>query len=134
MWNEMYSTCTKNKRPSGQSIRAFLSLAESFCSQLNLHHAIEERHLFPELAVKMPEFRKDLVGQHREIHNGLDKMDQYVKMCRTGEKELQLTHLKMLMDGFGGVLWEHLDDEVKALGAENMRQYWTLEEMVKLYH
>jgi hypothetical protein len=49
----------------------------------------------------MPEFRNDLVGQHREIHLGLDKMDQYVQMCRTGEKELQLTHLKVLMDSFG---------------------------------
>jgi hypothetical protein len=82
----------------------------------------------------MPEFRNDLVGQHREIHLGLDKMDQYVQMCRTGEKELQLTHLKVLMDSFGEVLWAHLDDEVKALGAENMRKYWTLQEMAKLYH
>ncbi|CAI7653767.1 unnamed protein product, partial [Penicillium glandicola] len=102
LWNEIYSACAKNKRPTGQSIRAFLGLADSFRNQLNLHHTIEEHHFFPELAVRMPEFRKDLVGQHREIHHGLDKMDQYLNMCRTGETELQLTHLKVLMDSFGG--------------------------------
>ncbi|THV43896.1 hypothetical protein BGAL_0825g00020 [Botrytis galanthina] len=134
MWNEIYSACTNNKRPSHQSIHAFLNLAESFCTQLTLHHTIEERHFFPELAARMPEFRKDLVGQHREMHHGLEKMHRYVKMCRTGESELQLSHLKGLMESFGEVLWVHLDDEVRALGAENMRKYWNLEEMADLYH
>ncbi|KAK6599254.1 hypothetical protein H4I96_08458 [Botrytis cinerea] len=118
MWNEIYSACNNNKRPSHQSIHAFLNLAESFCTQLTLHHTIEERHFFPELAVRMPEFREDLVGQHREIHHGLDQMHQYLKMCRTGETELQLSHLKVLMESFGEILWTHLDDE----------------EMAELYH
>jgi len=86
--------------------------------------------------VRIPEFRKELslVGQHREIHRGLEELEAYVNMCRTGETELQLTHMKTLMDNFGGVLWAHLDDEVKALGAENMRKFWTLHEMACLYH
>ncbi|KAF7950017.1 hypothetical protein EAE96_007321 [Botrytis aclada] len=134
MWNEVYSACTNNKRPSDQSIHTFLSLAESFCNQLTLHHTIEERHFFPELAARMSEFRKDLVGQHREIHHGLDKMHRYVKMCRSGETELQLLHIKVLMDSFGEILWTHPDDEVRALGADNMRKYWTLQEMTELYH
>lgn len=40
--------------------------------------------------------------------------------------------MKFLMDTFGGVLWAHLEDEVRALGAENMRKYWTLEEMRRM--
>jgi hypothetical protein len=33
------------------------------------------------------------------------------------------------MEGWGKVLWEHLDDEVKGLGAERMRRFWTKEEI-----
>ena len=52
-----------------------------------------------------------------------------MERCRSGERELRLDELKDIMDGFGKVLWTHLDDEVRTLGAENMRKYWTLEEM-----
>jgi hypothetical protein len=30
------------------------------------------------------------------------------------------------------VLWEHLDEEVKTLGADNMRRYWSLDEMKRM--
>lgn len=84
----------------------------------------------------MPEFREELsfIGQHREIHHGLDKMKTLVITCRIGKTELRLDYMKTLMDDFGGVLWTHLDDEVKALGAEDMRKYWTLKEMARLYY
>jgi len=36
------------------------------------------------------------------------------------------------MDGFGEVLWAHLADEVRALGANHMREYWTVDEMKKM--
>ncbi|TGO62273.1 hypothetical protein BOTNAR_0116g00100 [Botryotinia narcissicola] len=84
MWNEIYSVCSDNKSSSHPSIYAFLKIAEYFCTQLTLHHTIEERHFSPELAARMPEFREELIGQHREIHHGLDNMYRYVKMCRTG--------------------------------------------------
>ncbi|KAF7892094.1 hypothetical protein EAF00_008396 [Botryotinia globosa] len=134
MCNEIYSVCTKNSRSSHPSIHAFLKLVESFCTQLTLHHTIEKPHFFPELTARMPEFREHLVGQHREIHHGLDNMHRYVKKCRIGESELQISHLRGLMASFGEVLWAHLDDEVRALGAENMRKYWNVQEMAGLYH
>jgi len=40
--------------------------------------------------------------------------------------------LREKMDSWGEVLWKHLDQEVETLGAENMRKYWTLEEMRKM--
>jgi hypothetical protein len=46
--------------------------------------------------------------------------------------DLQREEVKQLMDGFGDVLWRHLDEEVRTLGAENMRRYWNLQEMAKL--
>lgn len=82
----------------------------------------------------MPLFQKQdlLVTQHKEIHAGLEKLEKYLADCRTGERELRLDELKVVMDGFGKVLWQHLDEEVEQLGAENMRKFWSLEEMRRM--
>ena len=79
----------------------------------------------------MPAFRAelDLLSQHRQIHNGLDKFEAYLEACREGERELRWEELSEVMNGFGEVLWKHLDEEVRELGAENMRRFWSLEEM-----
>ncbi|KAJ4352369.1 uncharacterized protein N0V89_007717 [Didymosphaeria variabile] len=133
-WNVMYKACETNKRPAGTSIRQFLAMAEQFCHHLTMHHTIEEQHIFPVLAKKMPAFREELelLTQHKGIHDGLEKLEEYIADCRSGEKELQLKEIKRIMDGFGKVLWSHLDDEVKQLGAENMRKYWTEAEMKRM--
>ena len=116
------------------SIRSFLSTGEQFAHHLTIHHTIEEQHIFPILARKMPAFKKELqlLTQHKQIHNGLDKFEDYLHKCRSGEKELRLDELKGVMDTFGKVLWDHLDAEVKELRAENMRKYWSVEEMRRL--
>lgn len=62
----------------------------------------------------------------------MDRLDAYLMDCRSGEKELRLDEMKKVMDSFGKVLWDHLEDEVRTLGAENMRKYWTQEEMRRL--
>jgi hypothetical protein len=79
----------------------------------------------------MPEFRNQahLLQQHKQIHAGMDKMEAYLGKCNSGETEFRLEELKTVMDSFGDVLWTHLDEEVKTLGAENMRKYWTPQEM-----
>lgn len=91
--------------------------------------------MFPELGERMPAFRPHdhLISQHEKIHEGLEKMEQYLDSCTSGEKELRLPELKDIMDTFGEVLWAHLDDEVRMLGAENMRKYWTKEEIGAMY-
>jgi hemerythrin-like domain-containing protein len=116
------------------SIRQFLSTGIDFCSMLTLHHDIEERHIFPVLAKKMPAFRHELQmrSQHKEIHAGLLKLQDYLNKVKEGERELVLKELKGVMDGFGTVLWQHLNDEVEQLGAENMRTFWTLDEMRRM--
>jgi len=90
--------------------------------------------VFPELAERMPAFKpKDhLISQHELIHEGLEKLEEYLEACRGGERELRLPELKEVMDSFGEVLWKHLDDEVGMLGAESMRRYWTKEEIMAM--
>ncbi|KAM0284955.1 hypothetical protein ACHAQH_001642 [Verticillium albo-atrum] len=131
-WTMLHTAATTNKRPQGMSIRQFLSEGLSFIQHLEVHHSIEENHFFPQLARKMPEFRggkAELLRQHREIHKGMDGLQTYLRACQTGETELQMSVLRGKLDSWGEVLWTHLDQEVKTLGAENMRKYWTVADM-----
>ena len=113
------------------SLRQFLNTGAGFCKQLDLHHQVEERHIFPILAGKMPAFREELqmLTQHKLIHLGLDKLTLYLAECLSRERELRMEELKEIMDSFEETLWTHLAEEVEHLGAENMRKYWTSEEM-----
>jgi hemerythrin-like domain-containing protein len=116
------------------SIKTFLTTCNEFAHHLTIHHTIEEQHIFPVLAKRMPAFKKELtlLTQHKKIHEGLDKFEEWVAECRSGEREVRMEELKRIMDTFGGVLWEHLDEEVRELGAENMRKYWTVEEIRRI--
>lgn len=114
------------------SLKAFLSTGLSFLQHLEMHHSIEEAHIFPVLARKMPEFTAgkggnaaELLRQHQEIHVGMEKLGAYLRSVRSGERELELGVMKERMEegGWGDVLWTHLDQEVRTLGAENMRKY-----------
>ena len=127
----MYKACEASRRPSGMSIRQFLTVGLEFCRMLTMHHGIEEAHVFPLLARKMPAFEAELhlPSQHRLIHAGLVRFEEYLTACSAGDEEFRMPEMKARMDAFGTVLWQHLSDEVKELGAENMRKYWTLDEM-----
>ncbi|KAH8673712.1 hypothetical protein BX600DRAFT_433326 [Xylariales sp. PMI_506] len=138
-WNLLWSACENNRRPAGMSLKAFINAGLQFVQHLTMHHNIEEAHIFPVLARKMPEFKAgrgngaaELLRQHREIHKGMDLLEAYLSSCRSGECELELAVLKTKMESWGTVLWAHLDQEVKTLGAENMRKYWTVEEMRRM--
>ncbi|KAI9796851.1 MAG: hypothetical protein M1835_002955 [Candelina submexicana] len=130
-WTTLHNACANNKRPANLSLPQFLSLGLEFCHHLHIHHTIEEEHIFPVLATKMPAFREELelLTQHKQIHKGLDVFQKYLAYCKTGRSELRMEEMKELMDAFGKVLWQHLDDEVEQLGAENMRKYWSIQEM-----
>ncbi|KAF2230120.1 hypothetical protein EV356DRAFT_536678 [Viridothelium virens] len=130
-WTTLHTACTSRQRPAGMSLPQFVSLGLSFAHHLTFHHTIEEEHIFPVLAARMPAFQAELelLSQHRQIHEGLEAFETYLEACRAGERELRWEELRGLMDGFGGVLWAHLDEEVRELGAEKMRRYWSLREM-----
>lgn len=135
----LWGACTSGKRPGGMSLKAFIGAGLQFVQQLEMHHNIEETYVFPVLAKKMPEFRSgkgngaaELLRQHKEIHRGLETLQEYLRGCKSGETELELRVLKTKLEGWGSVLWTHLDQEVETLGAENMRRYWTLEEIRRI--
>lgn len=134
-WTLLWDASVSRRRPPSMSIRRFLSVGLQLVEHLEAHHAIEEHHVFPYLATRMPEFAADrgpMVRQHREIHAGMDRLDAYLRQCASGEKDLELDALRAAMEGWGAVLLEHLDAEVRALGAENMRKYWTKDEIRRM--
>lgn len=133
----LHGACEAGRRPSSLSLKQFISTGIQLCSHLSAHHSIEEQHIFPILATKMPEFKQgknaaELLRQHEEIHKGMDVFEEYLRQCKNGETELDLRVMKTKMDTWGEVLWKHLDQEVKTLGAENMRKYWTMAEMRRM--
>ena len=130
----LYKGASENQRPAGLSIRGFLQSGLQLCQHLTIHHTIEEQHIFPELAERMPCFKDNgyLIEQHHQIHEGLEKLEQYLQGCRYGEQELRMDKLKAIMDTFGEVLWKHLDQEVEMLGAENMRKHWSKGEILNM--
>ncbi len=114
-----------------------------------MHHDFEEAYVFPLLAKRMAAFRHArstvssasasegeagfAILQHRVIHAGLDKLEAYLRECQDGRREMRREEVKAIMDGFGGVLWVHLEEEVRELGAERMREVgWTVEEMRRM--
>ena len=117
------------------SIKQLLQIGAEFAEHLTVHHSIEETYVFPQLARRMPEFdpkKGDLVKQHAQIHDGLEEFEKYLGQVKSGERDFELSVLKEKMESWGGVLWTHLDDEVRSLGAENMRKYWTIQEIQRL--
>ena len=82
----------------------------------------------------MPEFRREqeLLTQHKRIHEGIDKLENLLKEVRASEKDFRLSELKVVFDSFGDVLWEHLDEEVRQLAPENMKKYWSMEEVRRI--
>ncbi|TGJ82032.1 hypothetical protein E0Z10_g6743 [Xylaria hypoxylon] len=161
-WNLLYTSASSGRRAQGMSIRSFLNAGLEFISHLEMHHSIEERFVFPELARRMPEFRNgrernlsdddandcakskspeeegkrrkaaELLQQHVEIHEGMEGLRHYLRCCLSGETELQMGVLKAQLETWGPVLLTHLDQEVRCLGAENMRCYWSLDEVRKM--
>ncbi|KAI3320415.1 hypothetical protein HD806DRAFT_506295 [Xylariaceae sp. AK1471] len=150
-WNVLYTAASSGRRPQGTSIRSFINTGLQLVSHLETHHSIEEAYVFPRLATRMPEFRTgkernlpdtkddkgkkkaaELLQQHVEIHKGMEGLEDYLRKCLSGEADLEMGVLKAQLDTWGTVLWTHLDQEVRTLGAENMRRYWSLDEMRKL--
>ncbi|KAK4106949.1 hypothetical protein N658DRAFT_415082 [Parathielavia hyrcaniae] len=150
----LHTACTMGRRPANLTLKQFLDEGLRLARYLEAHHSIEETHLYPLLARKMPEFRTssghgtsggvargkgsggkgkkeecELILQHRVIHEGMDEMVEYLRRCKSRECELELGVLREKIEPWGEVLLRHLDQEVGDLGAEKMRRYWTLQEM-----
>ncbi|KAJ7647283.1 hemerythrin HHE cation binding domain-containing protein [Roridomyces roridus] len=117
----------------GLNLARYLGLAKQLNHHLTMHHTIEERHIFPVLAKRMPQFSTETddahIASHKGIHDGLDALEVLVKKYTEEPSTYSPTEMRECLDGFRGVLFKHLDEEVADLQGENMKKYWTLEEL-----
>lgn len=118
----------------GLSFARYIDYALSFETNLVFHHTIEDVHIFPVLAERMPEFRaeNEHPESHLKIHAGLDHFTEYLKFVKSAPNKYSPVELRSRMQAFHDVLFNHLDDEEKSLKRPNMEKYWTLEEVKQL--
>lgn len=57
MYTTLQTACANNRRPSNMSLKQFIDEGLRLARYLEMHHTIEETHLYPLLGRKMPEFR-----------------------------------------------------------------------------
>ena len=130
-WRTLWDACLPKPTSKPPSARALINIGLQFLSHLTIHHDIEEAHIFPMLAKRMPEFQPKgaHVEQHKQMHKGIDELQEYLVQCREGSRDFRREEVREQMQKWGDVLWTHLDEEVKTLSAPNMRKFWSLKEM-----
>ncbi|KAG8788385.1 hypothetical protein FRC15_004665 [Serendipita sp. 397] len=98
----------------GMSLRQYLRFVDEFREHLTLHHDIEEMHVFPKLAKKMPEFRANERHKksHKLIHDGLDRVEAAVKGFREDNSSYNPVEMRAALDSFREPLYTHLAEEV----------------------
>jgi len=130
-FDEIYELADGKFHGRGMNLTMFLQKSTELQRHLTMHHNIEEEHVFPILATKMPSFREDEQHKtaHKLIHDGLDALGGYVQRIRAEPSMYSSVDLRAVLDGFREPLMRHLDEEVNDLRGENMKKYWTLEEL-----
>ncbi|KAJ1304764.1 hypothetical protein OPQ81_005902 [Rhizoctonia solani] len=116
------------------SLPAYLQMVMEFHDHLDTHHSIEETYVFPVLAQKMPSFANNErhKNSHKVIHGGLDKLKDLVTGWKAEPTTFSPTTLRSCLDEFKPPLFKHLEEEVRDLSAENLKKYYTLEEVDRL--
>ncbi|KPI39755.1 uncharacterized protein AB675_3482 [Cyphellophora attinorum] len=102
-----------------EDIRDFLHFCAVSVDLIHHHHEGEESFIFPPWAEATN--RKDLlenVAEHREFHDGLDKLGEYART--TTPEAYNSQELFKVLDGFVPPLTSHLNSEVdRILAMEN---------------
>ncbi|EJU03940.1 hypothetical protein DACRYDRAFT_77739 [Dacryopinax primogenitus] len=125
---------TADRKRLGPSLLAFFRQAMDFIHHLEMHHGIEEQHIFPVLQRKMPDFAKGAKhrNSHKGIHEGLDRLEALIKDYRNDPKTYSPVEFRACLDSFRDVLFSHLDEEVADLQGENLKKFCTLAEVQRL--
>ncbi|KAG8706964.1 hypothetical protein FRC08_000771 [Ceratobasidium sp. 394] len=116
------------------TLPAYLRMITQFHEHLEAHHSIEETYVFPVLAQRMPSFANNErhKNAHKVIHKGLDKLQGLASSWKEDPTTFSPAALRTCMDEFRKPLFTHLEEEVRDLSAENVKKYYTLEELDRL--
>lgn len=70
--------------------------------------------------------------QHEAIHTNLVAYVNYINKVKTNHSVYSSEEFRSLLSALGPGLFQHLDQEVQTLKGENLRLYFTLEEIKKI--
>ncbi|KAH9892499.1 hypothetical protein C8Q73DRAFT_698298 [Cubamyces lactineus] len=133
-FNAIYELADGSFAKRGMSLPMYLRLASQLARGLTTHHTIEERYIFPILAKRMTSFKDDEVHlkSHEAIHHGLDELTALIRKWSEEPSKYSPEEMRACLDSWREVLFKHLDQEVQDLSGENMKKYWTLEELERI--
>jgi len=108
--------------------KAFLSYISGWHLVVRVHHKNEETDFFPAVEELAGEkgIMEGNVAQHHAFEGGLEKLKAYVDAVVAGKEKYNGERVVALVDEFGEVLMQHLEDEIETLlglrkyGAEKM--------------
>lgn len=107
-------------------LKEYLAFAEELEHHLGFHHNIEEQHIFPILAKRMPEFAKngsaEHLEEHKAIHDGMDRYVALINSFKSSPSSYDPEAMRANLASWGPVLFYHLDAEVKTLHHDNLRR------------
>ncbi|KAL1939892.1 hypothetical protein VTO73DRAFT_9592 [Trametes versicolor] len=133
-YDAVYRLADGSFAKQGMSLPAYLRMAAQLAKGLTVHHTIEERYIFPILGKRMQHFADDELHlkSHEAIHHGIDDMTRLVRKWLDEPSTYSPEEMRASLDSWREVLFNHLNKKVKDLGGENMKKYWTLEEMDRI--
>ncbi|KAJ3515254.1 hypothetical protein NLJ89_g1879 [Agrocybe chaxingu] len=137
-FNTLYTLADGSFTSRGLSLAHYLETAKTMNRHLKMHHTIEERYVFPILGKKMPQFAKENedVTQSPPSYNapilGLVKLEKLVDKWIDEPSTYSPKEMRDCLDSFRDVLFHHLDEEVEDIRGENLKKYFTLQEVAGL--
>ncbi|KAF7313135.1 Hemerythrin domain-containing protein [Mycena kentingensis (nom. inval.)] len=117
--NAIYTQAPSIKPPQ---VKSFMFFCTQMFQAIHHHHILEETLAFPLLEAKLGAgAMAHNVEQHHEFMGGLDALEKYLHSVQAGEAEYDGAKIRRMLDAFGDVLVQHLNEELKTLDPETLR-------------
>ena len=131
----MQQQCKKAK--TVKDLHRLASDISSFCHSLHVHHTIEDRRLFPQIALKID--ISHLETHHEQLAQILIEFENFsrrLKQLKTSDEDINGVTLgaSSLVNKVSTLVNEHERAEEKVLEPDNMKKWFTENEMKRLFH
>lgn len=113
--NSIYNQAPHIPKDQPEIVKNFLLYIKFWYDGLHHHHSHEEKSVFPrfEKASGLTGVMEENVKQHELFHDGVDELLSYA--TKTAPENYDGKEVVRIIDGFGHVLREHLNDEIPTL-------------------
>ncbi|KAL0576471.1 hypothetical protein V5O48_005516 [Marasmius crinis-equi] len=106
--------------PPTDDISHFCGYLQAWGAAIHAHHETEEAFVFPFLSTKMN--MKEEEGEHKAIHERLDRFLKYVAECKKDPKTFDGSRTTKMVEELRDVLLPHLNAEVEHIAPSNLRE------------